>query len=119
MTPENMLFLDGKSSMHQIILLQTLRSCGSHYMTCRFFSVQNFEKSDATWKFIWQFCDRLYLKVHEIHQLGDLGSQNINKRLVDLFPVWLVVGLDLVKNRHKHGMYIFVHVPVVTNDKQF
>ena len=37
----------------------------------------------------------LYLEVHEVEQLVDLRRQDLDRLLVDLDPVWLLVGLWL------------------------
>ena len=36
-----------------------------------------------------------YLEVHEVHELGDFGLQDLNGLLVDLHPVRLFITLDL------------------------
>ena len=38
---------------------------------------------------------RLSLKIHELHELVDLGSEHFDRLLVDFDAVRLVVGLDL------------------------
>lgn len=64
-----------------------------------------------------------HLKVHELHELGDLGLQHFYRLLIDLYSVGLLIAFHLQGDRGFHTPWfaqaVLVHTCCLINRARF